>query len=457
MFSGDFRRNVVVTRGFFLIRLLVSVAISVLYIFVAAGIQYWFVQVLGESVFNYVVGGLLSLLLGIVVCKVLGSLFFMFVKGWHVAALAYVPKIVKAKVSAVDVGICAFKKNLVSFGAVYGVRTLLKSVIKEFKSKLWDILGDVPYGAMLRNFAQHPVVEYISSDILHYAFDATVFYLVRHSPKDLDNVPGTLMVAAKKYFCCLPAILVSSVQTYVAFRFVPKILKWILILYVFLTQGMVAGVLIIVLMFPVFYILENTLLDPLTMMVFITAYSRECEKELDENSAICKAVESTLSGEYEEHVKENVETTAACLGEEADIEDEADHIISRDTSSKRTASAITASILEDLPEDDGLGFGTPVGASQSALNDLASLIDSVNQMEAPRVVTHCEDLSFDHPTGTEQPEEEQQFIPASRPSLSQLFGGINSSELQQDIFGGLYSEEEGGSGDLAQEMLMGDD
>ena len=78
-------------------------------------------------------------------------------------------------------------------------------------------------------------------------------------------------------------------------------------------------------------------------------------------------------------------------------------------------------------------------------------------MEAPRVVTHCEDLSFDHPTGTEQPEEEQQFIPASRPSLSQLFGGINSSELQQDIFGGLYSEEEGGSGDLAQEMLMGDD
>ena len=60
-----FRRNVKVSSGFFLVRFIVSILVGLAYILVAAGIQYAVVGVLGESTFNYIVGGLLLSLIHI--------------------------------------------------------------------------------------------------------------------------------------------------------------------------------------------------------------------------------------------------------------------------------------------------------------------------------------------------------------------------------------------------------
>lgn len=292
-----FKKFFRVTKGFLVLRLLVAVAVSLIYIFVAAGIQYAFVSFFGENTFNYIAGGLLSLFLGVLVCKGVGAIFFMFIKGWHVAALAYVDKIEEKGLSPLDVGVRAFFKNLVSFGAVYGVRTLLKNVLADFKVKLWEISDEIPYGATLRRFASHPITEYLAGDILHYAFDASIFYLVGNPPEELNEIPSTVLTAVKKYLYCIPSILISSVQTYLLFRFLPKFCKYMLLLWVFLTEGLIAGVLITVLMFPLFYIMDNAIFDPLTMMVFVATYSKKCNKDLDPNDPVVIAVEQILNNE----------------------------------------------------------------------------------------------------------------------------------------------------------------
>lgn len=237
--GSHFRRNVVTTSGFFVLRFVVTLIVTMAYIIVAAGIQYAVVGLLGESTFNYIVGGLLSLFLGAIVCDRVGALIFMFVRGWHVAALAYANKIRRAHAPAVKVGIKAFTKNIVGFSAVYAIRKLARGLISDFKDKLWELLADVPLAQNLQQVAENPVVEHLASDVLNYGFDATIFYLVRNPPEDLGDVPSTVLEGLKRYLYCLPSIMLTSVSSYILFRFLPKLLKWLLILWVLFTQGLV--------------------------------------------------------------------------------------------------------------------------------------------------------------------------------------------------------------------------
>lgn len=295
--STKFKTYLKVGAPFFLLRLGTAVLVGVIYILLAAGIQYMFVDFFGENTFNYIVGGLLSLFLGIIFCHYVGTLIFMFVKGWHVSALAYAPKIQRSGASAIDVGIRAFNKNLISFGAVYAVRNILTGLLSRFTHRLWELFGDNPFAQTFMKISTHPIVEYLAKDILHYGFDATIFYLVRHPADDVNGVPSTVLTAIKKYLYCLPGIMLTSLQTFMLFRLLPQILKWIAIVWVFLSNGIVAGILLTVLMYPIFYVLENALFDPLMMTMFIVTYSKKCDEELAEDDPIVTTVNSILEEE----------------------------------------------------------------------------------------------------------------------------------------------------------------
>lgn len=298
-----------VTSGFFLLRFLVSIGVAIVYILVAAGIQYAFVGLMGESTFNYIVGGLLSLLLGVIVCNFGGAVVFMFVRGWHVAALAYAKKIYKSGASSITVGMKVFAKNIVGFGAVYGVRTIVRNVVSSFTDTLWDLLEDVPFVSNLKSISENPVVEHMAKAVLDYGFDATIFYLIKHKPEDMSEVPNTVIEGLKRYLCCLPSIMVTAVGTYVVFEVLPAIVKVLVIFGVFMTQGICAGILITVLVWPLFYILENTFFKPLTMMMFMTCFAAVCDKEVDSDSKVAQMVDSIINGEDgQEDVKEASDT-----------------------------------------------------------------------------------------------------------------------------------------------------
>ena len=463
--SKYFRRNVRVTSVFFFVRFVFALVISLLYILIAAAVQYYFVKLLGESTFNYIVGGLLSLFFGVMFCHYIGSLAFMFAKGWHVAALAYVPKIVKSRAPAFDVGVRAFSKNLISFGAVYGVRALLTSTVTGFKTKLWDIADDIPYVALLKRFAEHPIVEYIASDVLHYGFDAAIYYLVRFPPEDVNEVPSTVLTAIKKYLYCIPSILLSSVQSYILFRFFPKMIKWIVIIWTFISQGFVAGILVIVLMVPVFYILENTFLDPLTMITFISAYAKQCDKEVDENSPIVQAVNSIIDGD-------DVGTTSDDF-EDSMEEDE------KSARSKKSPRKKEKGTVTEMPSDEEL-FGPSAvatskpepgdspkegGVPQSILGAVASLAQQVDSSTPVQrtIQPSFEDLPLEgEDTSSTSPipdaSEEEDFMPP-RIGLSDLFRAVNGGDLNSDPLAGLYGEPDDGGQpkDRAQSLLSGDE
>lgn len=453
LMRSAFRRNLHVTASFLLVRFVASVAVALMYIFVAAGIQYAFVELLGESTFNYIVGGLLSLMLGVLFCGVVGNLVFMFVRGWHVAALAYAKKIYARRVPAVSVGIRAFNANLISFGAVYGVRTIVRSVASDLKDSLWEILEDVPILSNLQSLAENPVVEHMAKSVVDYGFDATIFYLIRNKPEDASEVPGTIFEGLKRYLCCLPSILLTAIGTYCAFEAVPAILKALVIFITFMTNGICAGILITVLLVPLFYILDNTFFKPMTMMMFLTCFAAQCDKEPDEEDRITQIVNRLLNGEEGEDAEEDAEE-----GEQAEEEQPKPKKPSKSTEkpkepsaekepapeSKKESEAPKAEPEEDPdildfgegdPTDgaDGFDWGEPPIrplTDTSPVERTSALQDMIQGMgtPAPRV----------HPV-TPPKEEEHEDSPTGILGLGDAINSIDPSLLG----GGFDDDEEG--------------
>lgn len=472
---SHFQRNLKTTSGFLLVRFVVSLFVAVVYIFVAAAIQYAVVKVLGETTFNYLVGGLLSLFLGVIICERGGALLFMFVRGWHVAALAYVDKIRKSHAPAVTVGMKAFAKNIVGFGAVYGVRLIAKNLLSDFKDKLWDLLQDVPYAQNLRGFTENPIVTHMAGDVLNYGFDATIFYLIKNPPENVGDTPATVIEGLKRYLYCLPSIMLTSIGSYILFRFIPQFLKYLIIIFVLVTQGILPGILITVLMWPLFYILSNTFFKPLTMVMFISCFSKECSKEVDKESKTVQFVDSILDGV-------DIGTSADDIGEGEDEEPEHKPKLKR---AKKDAPSEEEPTPEPEPEP------APVVAQEKVPDeleldvepDMGQAIPHMDAGDIPPPSTWMrpstpppmpEDTGVPPPTFTgmwDMPEgldgipfsDQAKPAPETPPestgrgtSLSSILKGFNSQDLSRPI-PGLDGDDDDDGSDEIKSILSGGD
>lgn len=488
------RKHIRITRVFLAVRFAVTFLICLAYLFVVAYIQYLFVGVMGESTFNYITGGVLSLVVGVVFCYYLGAFILMFVKGWHVAALAYANKIEKANASPLRVGMLAFKKNLASFGAVYTVRTILRSALSGFKDKIWTLSEDTPYASTFKGIADNPVVEHLAGDILHYGFDSAIYYLVRYKPDSLEEVPATVLEAVKRYLYCLPSVLISSVSTFIVLRFVPKLVKVLLVAWVFLTQGFIAGVFITVLMIPVFYILDNALFDPLTMTVFLSAYAARCNEEPDPESVVYKTVNAVLSdcglGDFvgEDEDEEAEVDGSAELGSvegEPDIppstvvastipaEVNAGMVIPEDIGTNRINVADDI-LLPDVETGemglDAQGTSSPpthVGMEMPNLADISAQIRR-HSMESGAVISpgldfEAEDDDDDLPLDIDAGEDDEDvdfasLISKPAPNLASRFSDLSALLQGADLqFDPMQSEDGGQTTDRAGSILAGDE
>ena len=266
------------TKVFLFVRAVVAFSISVIYILVAAAIQYYYVQLFGESTFNYIVGGMLSLIAGIAICGTLGKLVFMFVRGWHVGAIVYSKAIIERKLPALEVGMAVFQKHLSSFAVVYSIGVLLKKFTSGASDKVWELMEDVPFVSSLKKVAEWPVVRRLGADLLDTSFDCVVYYMAKYTAKgasdDLTKIPDAL----RKYLYALPKLAGTSVAWFFLSWVIPKVARVLLCLYVF-TGGIVSGILLNVLLFPLFYFLTAVVFEPIRTALFLSAFTEQCEEE----------------------------------------------------------------------------------------------------------------------------------------------------------------------------------
>lgn len=293
--SDDFKKMLQVSKPYFFLRLAVSLFIVSLYLLVASMVQYGFIYLLEESTFNYLVGGLCSLILSVCVVYWVDKVLMMFIHALHMSALSYTDSIIKHNLSAYDVGMRAFKSNFLTFGAVYAVRTFTYHTLSTLTKKFWELFGDNKIAQYLSSKTQHPVVQYISKDLLHYSFDCIIFYIVG-SKEEKEDVMTTALMGLKKYLYCLSSMVLSSIQTYILFKFLPVLCALILLFIMLFTEGLVTAVLFSVLLFPIFYLLNNIFFDSLIMLVFLSKYKTSCETENYPEDIVSK-VEGMLSEE----------------------------------------------------------------------------------------------------------------------------------------------------------------
>lgn len=424
-------KNIWTTKFFFVVRLAASLAIAFVYLIFAAAVQYYYVTWFGESTFNYLVGGALSLCIGALVCHYLGLVVFAFVRGWHMGALALAPSIRNRNLPVLYTGMSAFRKHFTSLAAVYGIGIFVKRFADKGAEKLWTLLKDVPYLGALKNMATNPIAVKLAEDILNTGFDAAVFYLIRYSKPGLSDDYEVIKGAIKKYLCALPSIMLSSLTLYLMLHIVPRVLKWFTVFSVIMSQGLVSGILINVLMFPVFYVLRHAVFEPLETIVLVSCFANQCKEDpIEMESWFSKIIDGILADlGFEDEQSDEEEGTAEVTEEsesEAETESEMEHESTRAAAVAQPSSADMLLDVEPDIEDDDDSYTTLSSLFRAPA--APRFLDSIMAEETEQSV---EDL----------PIEEEQHPR----SLTALF---RAQQMQEQSDGS--SEEEEGAGQITR-------
>lgn len=423
---NEMKENFKVTWIFFLARFAASLVVGLIYILLAAAIQYMYVGFLGETKFNYIMGGIFSLMIGSLICTYLGKLAFMFVRGWHMAAMAFAGQIKARNLPPLEAGMTVFSKHFSSFAVVYGAQLLIGKLASKGVEYLWGLLKDVPILCNLERFAKNPIVSKVGKDILDTGFDAAMFYIIKYTKPGLGDDLAAVPKAIKRYLYALPQVMLTSVTGYLLFYFAPRLLKWGTFIYLVWHNGLVAGVLLCALTYPIFYIIQHTFFEPLESMLLISCYSKHCKDEPEDDSIYKSIIDSILSAsgfadmfqDEEQEAKESTEPAedAAPEGEDPtgelnlDVEpDLEDAVVSQPAAAAASLSTLIQEAQEpdvsDMPISDAVPETppTPPQPSRRPAN-LTELVDRYATAHA-----HAED------------EEEAPTTGRAAPSTSGLF------------------------------------
>lgn len=446
----QFKKNLMATKIFFFVRFAVSLVVGLVYLLVAAGIQYIYVSWFGESTFNYIVGGCFSLYLGSLVCTYSGKLLFMFVRGWHMAALAFAKQIQKKNLPALDVGMTVFRKHFGSFAVVYGANMLIGRFIEKGTSELWKLLADVPYLCSLERFAKNPIVTRMAKDILNTAFDGVMYYIVKYTKPGLGDDMNAIPEAMRGYLYALPQVMVSSLTSYLLFYVIPKVLKWILIIYLIFTQGLVAGILLNVLFYPLFYLIQHSLFEPLQTVIMISCYSKHCLEEPSDDSVYKGIIDKIIEGlgldvEFDEEPEssgEGDEETRGGAPGSPDVEEDVLIDVEPSFDDAPLAPPRTAYNLNDLLH------AAPRSSQEPDVADLPLVDDDLESLtpsgsSGPANLNSLIYGGFNNSVTEEEDDEEEDTAPPIT-RLSSLLGDISPSAMQQamgDALGSLVGVE----------------
>ena len=455
----QFRINLRATYIFVLVRLVASALVGLVYILVAAAIQYFYVSLLGETTFNYIVGGGLSLFLGSIVAKYFGDLLFMFIRGWNVAALAYADQVISRNLPSLEVGMTVYRKHFTSFATIYGARILIRRFAKKGTEELWKLLSDVPYLCSLERFAKNPVVVKLGSDILDTAFDGVVYYTIKYTKPGISDDLAAFPTALRKYIYALPKVMLTSIGAFILLYVLPKIIRWVVIIGVLFSNGLVAGVLINVLLYPVFYIIRHGILDFLEMLFFMSCYSEYCSEDADtdENDISKNLVDKLLiaagfeeyvnatadSSDPEDIIEDEVPSGDNVIAEESvfsnDILDD-DAIINVSPDTLDGASLSALSVSEDCKTSEEIpsiseDFDISETIISSAPSSRATLHDMINN----NLREHSAALPPDIDEVSSDDEDDKQESPVTR--LGSIFNALNPESFNQ-VFDDLHSSDE---------------
>lgn len=426
------------TKVFIFTRFVFSLLLLVLYLICASMLQYIFVLVLGRTSFNYIVFGFVSLLISMIIFSYVNRFVMLLIRGWHVSSLAYVPKIVRNNLSALDVGMCAFNKNFPSFGLVIALYSIIKSTVVSFYDKFYVLMGNTTSMSNMKTHANSPIVEYIAKNILGYAYDMIVFYIIKHPISNYEESSELFQQLIKKYFCSVPDIIQENFKGIICCNFVSLCAKVFLIIYLFLSKGILLGLLLTFIMYPVFKLLDNVFVDSFMLLMFTKTFSEVCDKDYTE-SPIMEAITKVLDEEY---FDEDVEETKQ---ETVEVEENNKYInIDSEAEDKTDNSLARKEDLVSFSEEDLSNINCSLQSSENSIEDL---INSLNDdLSGSSEFTFEDDTPALNFVSKEEETEEEK--PVSIAEMFQMYSDIDLESMDDD-------EDE--VLDRAQNMLMGDD
>ena len=288
-------RTICTTKAFFLARLVVALIVSFVYLLIAAAVQQLIVSIMGESTFNYIMAGVCSLFAAIPVSSYLGHILLVLVRCAHVASLAYLKQIRQEGLSAYDVGNLVFRQHITSFGLVYGVSILIDKMGELSKDKLWDLLDGVPMASQMKRFCNFGIVRAAAKGIYRTAFDAVIYYIVKYTKAGISDDFEVIGPALKGYLCSLPKMALTSIPCFILFWVLPSGLQIFVCALLISTKGLVAGILITVLIWPLFFTLKKVVCEPAVTVALLTCYDEHCREPIDEESPIYQIVIEILN------------------------------------------------------------------------------------------------------------------------------------------------------------------
>lgn len=286
------------TSDFLFVRLAAFCVVITAGLALSTSLQNLFVNLVGASAFNYIVGGMLSLVVSIALVHYVDSLLFTIIRGWNVAALARMPKIVRTKSGSLSVGLSTFKEYFLSIGAIYGASLFINNICKQLGDYFWDMVDGIQFLDNLKAFKENFIVKLVVADILHYAYDCCIFYIIKYSESNsAEDVLEQLPSALKKYAGALPDMLLSSLKCWILFDILPNVLMWMTIIRGFFTslnffEALLQGIIIWI----IFHVFNKIVLDMVVSTAMITAFAYAIHDEGSLSARCIEIMEGIVGG-----------------------------------------------------------------------------------------------------------------------------------------------------------------
>lgn len=370
------------TWSFILLRFATVSLLSLIYIFVAAQIQYWFVLILGESTFNYIISGMLSLFVGVALCAFAGKYVMLLVNGWHIAALPYANKILDGEVSAISVGFYAFKAHFTSFGIITALSLAITEIGKRLGKELSVTLKEYQIGEFLLKISTFPLFENTVRDIISSAYDCCVYYLVRYTKPGIRDDAQGILDGLKAYVFCLPKIITASLSIFIATNVMPKFVAMAVIVYLIINEGIVGAIFLAVIIYPLWFLLNTVVFRPIYVMAVLGVYSDKCssiEEDPEYNEQKMKAVMQVIGNALNMFGIENNLGSPSEEDEEREQDESEVEVASEEEDSLNTDVSMSEPVvLQEPPEQEK---PAPASAIERAIQNAVKNAQAAQQNE----------------------------------------------------------------------------
>lgn len=211
---------------FVVLRVILFVIVSLLFILSSIMLQDWLISFLGASPFNYLITTLIVVLVCFGLAYFLNQVVFTIIDVLQLCSLSRVELLVQNKsLSSISVGWNVLRRYFAHIGLLLSLKFILKKVLTESYESVESSIKDSDLLSSFVDLLESPIAVFIKKAIFSHAFECCTYYILTNTkPNEVSGILDSADDLVKTYIRSVPALLKASIWSLIVIDIPLKIL-----------------------------------------------------------------------------------------------------------------------------------------------------------------------------------------------------------------------------------------